>query len=124
LKENKNIREVGPQVDIRPFLSISDVLVLPTYREGLPTVLMEAAAMDVPVIASDIIGCNNVVVANENGVFVTSKDEKSLMEKMELMYNNTDLRHSIQSVTRKSIAERFEQEKVWEALLEKYSNPQ
>lgn len=122
LLNNPNIRFVGIQGDVRPFLAISDTLVLPSYREGFGIVLMEAAAMGVPSIASNIIGCNNVVIEGENGLFCNSKDVSSLLEVMEKVYLDTDIRIHIKSVTRQSIADRFEQKKVWEALLKEYQS--
>lgn len=119
---NPHIRFVGIQADVRPFLSISDTLVLPSYREGLGVVLLEAAAMGVPCIASNVIRCNNVVIEGENGLFCNPKDVRSLIEIMEKIYLDTDLRIHIKSVTRQSIANRFEQKKVWEALLKEYQS--
>ncbi|MDR2917486.1 MAG: glycosyltransferase family 4 protein [Tannerella sp.] len=121
IKENKSIHYFGLQKDIRPYLALSDTLVLPTYREGFGMVLLEAAAMGVPTIASDIIGCNNVVIEGENGLLVKPKDKESLLEKMELMYNNEQLRHTLKNNTRESACRRFEQKMVWNALLEEYT---
>ncbi len=120
LKRNKSIYHFGYQKDIRPYLAVSDTLVLPSYREGFGMVLLEAAAMGVPTIASDIIGCNNVVIEGENGLFVTPKDKDSLLEKMELLYNDEQLRHTLKNNTRESAYKRFEQKMVWSALLEEY----
>ncbi|OCW95421.1 hypothetical protein A9168_01810 [Macellibacteroides sp. HH-ZS] len=110
----------GFQKDIRPYLSISDALLLPSYREGFGMVLMEAAAMGVPSIASDIIGCNNVLIEGENGLFVRPHDVASLVEAMERIYTDKTLRDHIRNVTRRSIAARFEQKMVWQAYLNNY----
>ena len=120
LKNNSKITLKDQQKDIRPFLSISDVLVLPSYREGLGVVLMEAAAMGVPVITSNIIGCNNVVENEVNGIFVNPKDKFDLIEKMENVLNNTRLLDKMKRLTTKSIEERFNQKIVWDAFLKEY----
>lgn len=122
LTTNKNIYKVGFQKDIRPFLGVSNTLVLPSYREGFGLVLMEAGAMGVPCIASDIIGCNNVIIEKVNGILIEAKNERSLLHAMELMYKDDTLRNSIQNLTRNSIIDRFEQEHVWNAYLQVYKN--
>lgn len=120
LNLNPSICFAGFQPDIRPFLAVSNALLLPSYREGFGMVLMEAAAMRVPCIASNIIGCNNVVIEGENGLFVKPRDVDSLIQAMERMYTDSELRNHIRAVTRRSIAQRFEQKMVWEAYLNNY----
>ncbi|MBQ9254228.1 MAG: glycosyltransferase family 4 protein [Bacteroidales bacterium] len=79
---NHRIHVVGRQNDVRPYLAASDAFVLPSYREGVGMVLLEANAMDVPCIATDIIGCNDVVVPGVNGELVEPRNEAVLYEKM------------------------------------------
>lgn len=64
---------------MRPWLAASDVLVFPSYREGFPNVVIEAGAMDLPSIVSDINGCNEIIVDGENGIIVPSKMPKHYM---------------------------------------------
>lgn len=82
ISKNKYIHAVGRQNDVRPYLAASDALVLPSYREGVGMVLLEANAMDVPCIASDIIGCNDVVTEGVNGELVQPKNVEALYRKM------------------------------------------
>lgn len=120
LDHNPNIVYMGFQTDVRPILAISNVLVLPSYREGLGMVLLEAGAMNVPCIASDIIGCNDVIVEGVNGLLVKARDTDSLFIAMEKLFEDQVLRAQIIKVTRKSILERFEQKKIWNAFLNEY----
>lgn len=82
LRDNKQIHAVGRQSDVRPYLAASNAFVLPSYREGVGMVLLEANAMDVPCIASDIIGCHDVVTEDMNGELVKPRDTDALYQKM------------------------------------------
>lgn len=82
IKGNNHIHAVGRQSDVRPYLAASDAFVLPSYREGVGMVLLEANAMDVPCIASDIIGCNDVVTVGVNGELVQPRCTDALYQKM------------------------------------------
>src|SRR5690606_35400329 len=62
IENDKNILAVGFQSDVRPYLAISNALVFPSYREGFPNVVMQAGAMGLPAIVSDINGCNEIIV--------------------------------------------------------------
>jgi len=70
------------QKDIRSFISSADCVVLPSYREGTPKTLLEAAAMAKPLIATDVPGCREVVNDGENGFLCEVKNEKDLADKM------------------------------------------
>lgn len=120
LEHNPNIVYMDFQTDVRPVLAISNVLVLPSYREGLGMVLLEAGAMNVPCIASDIIGCNDVVIEGINGLLVKAKDIDSLFITMEKLFKDRELREQIIRSTRESILQRFEQKKIWSAFLNEY----
>ena len=76
---------LGDTDDVRPFLEESDCVVLPSYREGLPRTLLEAAAMAVPMIASDVPGCRDVVTDRENGFLCQARSAESLASAMEEM---------------------------------------
>ena len=73
------------KADVRPFLEMADVLVLPSYREGLPRAVLEAMAMQKPVIVTNVPGCNALVKHQENGFLVTAKDPESLLIAMQNM---------------------------------------
>jgi glycosyltransferase involved in cell wall biosynthesis len=71
--------------DVRPHLIQADCVVLPSYREGAPRSLMEAAAMGRPIITTDTVGCRDVVVDNETGLLCRVRDAVDLSEKLETM---------------------------------------
>lgn len=86
IEQNTRIHAVGRQSDVRPYLAACDAFVLPSYREGVGMVLLEANAMGVPCIASDIIGCHDVIMPNINGELVKPCDAQALYEKMKEWY--------------------------------------
>lgn len=69
--------------DVRPFLEKSDCIVLPSYREGLPKVIIEAMAMALPVITTNTAGCRETTIENENGFLVPTADINALITAME-----------------------------------------
>ena len=76
---------LGYTYDVRPFIAASDCIVLPSYREGNANVLMQGASMEKPLLASDVVGCNNLVVDGETGFLFEVKNVDDLADKMEKM---------------------------------------
>ena len=114
------IEMVGYQKDVRPFLLASDVLVLPSYREGFPNVVMQAGAMGLPCIVTDINGCNEIIVPNENGMIIPPKNEEALYGAMKYAVEHSREMKKMGERARPLIVNRFEQHIVWEALLVEY----
>lgn len=120
INSNENIISVGWQSDVRPYFAISDALVFPSYREGFPNVVMQAGAMGIPSIVTNINGCNEIIIDNENGVIIPPKNEKRLYDAMLLFLNNPNEVERMANNSRKLIVGRYEQSVVWNALLEEY----
>jgi glycosyltransferase involved in cell wall biosynthesis len=79
------IEYLGTTSDVRPHINDADCVVLPSYREGTPRALLEAASCAKPIIATNVPGCNNVVVDNYNGLLCKLKDAGDLADKMKQM---------------------------------------
>jgi glycosyltransferase involved in cell wall biosynthesis len=79
------IEYLGTTDNVREFIERADCVVLPSYREGTPRTLLEAASSCKPIIATDVPGCNHVVVHDYNGLLCKLKDSDDLAEKMERM---------------------------------------
>jgi glycosyltransferase involved in cell wall biosynthesis len=79
------IEYLGTTNDVRKFIQHADCIVLPSYREGTPRTLLEAASSSKPIIATDVPGCNHVVTNNYNGLLCKLKDADDLAEKMKQM---------------------------------------
>jgi glycosyltransferase involved in cell wall biosynthesis len=79
------VRYLGSADDVRPYLAQADCVVLPSYREGCPRSLLEAAGMAIPLIASDTNGCRDVVSDSENGYLCQLRDAADLARQMRKM---------------------------------------
>lgn len=81
--ESSALEYLGEAADVRPYLANAHVVVLPSWREGLPTSLMEAMSMGRPIVATDVPGCREVVDNGENGFLVRLHDPDDLASAME-----------------------------------------
>lgn len=122
INENKAIIDVGFQRDIRPFLTISNVLTFPSYREGFPNVVMQASCMSLPCIVTNINGCNEIIEDDVNGIIIPVKDVAALESAMQHLKANPEKIEAMKPFTRKRIKERYQQEFVWNELLKLYKN--
>ena len=120
INQNKDIISVGFQQDVRSFFAIADALIFPSYREGFPNVVMQAGAMGLPSIVSDINGCNEIIIEGENGLIIPSKNVEKLKEKMLTLAKDKNLYTKLKGNSRRMIENRYEQSVVWNALLEEY----
>ncbi len=119
IEECEAIDAVGEQQDVRPWFAASDVAVLASYREGFPNVVIEAGAMGLPQIVTDINGAREIIIEGENGTIVPPKSTNALYEAMKRMLN-ADYRNSLAKNARKLIASRYEQRFVRQCLYDFY----
>jgi glycosyltransferase involved in cell wall biosynthesis len=115
------VHALGFMNDIRPALRASNVLVLPSYREGFPNSVLQAASMEIPVIASDINGCNEVIEPGLNGWLVPPRNSLALRDAMsEAMQTPFEMLLSMGQQARSRIEQRFEQRHHWMRMLQFY----
>ncbi|QGZ30561.1 glycosyltransferase family 4 protein [Stutzerimonas stutzeri] len=118
IEADKRIHMLGFQVDVRPILYLADILVLPSYREGFPNVILQAGAMELPVIASDISGCNEVIESFKNGWLIPPKDIVALAEAMQVAINTPrNIREHMGAFARNIIENKFERRAHWNRML-------
>jgi glycosyltransferase involved in cell wall biosynthesis len=122
IENNANIISVGYQKDVRPYLAISNCLVFPSYREGFPNVVMQAGAMGLPSIVTDINGCNEIIVEGENGIIIPVKNKEVITNKMRELSESASFYQQLQKNARNMITDRYEQKVVWRALLTEYKS--
>ncbi|APR99604.1 glycosyltransferase family 4 protein [Pajaroellobacter abortibovis] len=110
-----------PHTDIpEQYYAIFDLFVLPSYREGFPNVLNEAAAMQLPIVTSNAIGCTDAVEHEVTGTVVPIGDTISLTQAIEKYLNNHNLRREHGIAGRKRVERLFAQKPIWEALEQLY----
>lgn len=115
-----NVRVLGYQSDLAKIFSRSHIVVLPSYREGLPKVLIEAAACARPVVTSDVPGCRDAIIAGETGLLVPVKDAEALAIAIEKLVSNAELRHEMGRAGRKWAEREFAIENVVKVHLDVY----
>lgn len=120
IESNPNIISVGFQKDVRPYFSISQVLVFPSYREGFPNVVMQAGAMGLPAIVSNINGCNEIIKEGVNGKIIPVKNIEAIELALLEFIDDPSYYNRVKMNARSMITERYEQRVVWNALLDEY----
>lgn len=125
MHNHPRIHFLGFQQDVRPFYSASDALVFPSYREGFPNVVLQAGAMGLPSIVTDINGSNEIIIDGVNGKIIPAQNEDALYQMMKffVVNKNNEVKEWAANA-RSMIEERFEQKKVWTAMLNKYQSLQ
>ncbi len=98
------------------------IVCLPSLREGLPTVLIEAAAAGRPIVASDVPGCREVVEHGKNGLLVPPDDPAALADALALLAADPALRHNMGAAGRVIAEDRFANQRIIAATLEVYSD--
>ena len=114
------VRWLGEVADVRDAISAADVVVLPSYREGTPRSLLEAAAMRKPLITTDAVGCREAVDDGVNGLLVPVRDSEALADAMITLYNDPDLRRRMGDAGRDKMVRQFEEKQVIAKVLARY----
>ena len=120
IRQSSNIIEAGYQEDVRPWLSASHAFVLPSYREGFPNVVMQAACMELPCIVSDINGCNEMVLYGKTGLIVPPKNIQALSQAMKTLIDHHERSNEMGKAARQFVSANFEQQAIWNELLKEY----
>ena len=120
IDSHPKIEAVGQQNDVRPYYAASDCFVFPSYREGFPNTVIEAGAMGLPSIVTDINGSREIIKDGVNGLIVPSKDTAALYDAMEKMLTDDALRSELASQARGLVASRYEQGFVRQCLKDFY----
>lgn len=110
IADNDGIEAVGVKrgEDLLAYYAAADCFVFPSYREGFPNTVLEAGAMGLPSIVTDINGSREIIIDGYNGVIIPPKDDHALYEAMNEMLENTEKRKEMATNARPLIAQRFE----------------
>lgn len=122
IEENSNIEACGPRYgdDLLVDYMKSDCFVMPSYREGFPNTVMEAGAMGLPSVVTDINGSREIIINGENGIIVPSRNPVALYEAMKQMVSDVSARERMAANARPLIESRFEKSFVQGCLIEFY----
>jgi glycosyltransferase involved in cell wall biosynthesis/ribosomal protein S18 acetylase RimI-like enzyme len=111
---------LGMRTDMADLYSAMDLLVLPSHREGFPRAAMEAAATGLPVIATDIRGCRQVVEDGTNGILVPVRDGEALAEAIRRLGDDPEMMHRMGEASRSRAVEHFDEQRVVEKVMGAY----
>ncbi|MBX2816120.1 MAG: glycosyltransferase family 4 protein [Saprospiraceae bacterium] len=120
LANNPAVMFTGYHEDVRPFYALADAFAFPSQREGLPNVLLQAGAMELPIVCSDILGNTDVIEDGVNGVLVQAQSVEDTVRGMRLLLEDKDLRIQLASTVRETIASRYDRKALLKAYLEEY----
>lgn len=122
INSTPSIKAVGPQYgdDLLAYYAASDCFVFPSYREGFPNTVLEAGAMGLPCIVTDINGSRDIIMEGKNGTIIPAKDTDALFKVMERILVDENWRKDMSINARQIIMERFEQGFVQKCLLDFY----
>lgn len=120
IERDEGIVSTGSLGDTAPAYALMDVLALPTYREGFPNVPLEAAAMELPVVATRVTGCVDAVVDGVTGTLVPPRDAEALAEATGRYLSAPGLCRRHGRAGRERVLREFRQERVWTALYDEY----
>ncbi len=120
IKRDGTVRVYGFCEDMAALFRQSHVIVLPSYREGLPKVLIEAAACGRPVVTSDVAGCRHVVIPNSSGLLVPVKDSNAIAQAIQRFVNDKDLRTQFGLAGRALAEQRFGEEQIGITYMQLY----
>lgn len=123
IDKNPSIEYVGPKYgdELLAYYAAADCFVFPSYREGFPNTVLEAGAMGLPSIVTDINGSREIIRQDENGVIIPSKNVNALFDAMLNMVRDKAARERMAGNARRMVAERFEQGFVRQCLLDFYN---
>ena len=120
IEQHPNIIWYDWQSDVRPFYKLMDIFVFPSFREGFGVSLIEALSMEVPVICSDISGCDEIIKHDETGILVRNFSIDSLAEAMISLMDNKKKRLKLAKKGRSEVIRKYKRTKVWENTIAAY----
>ena len=119
-EEEGDVMLLGQVEDMAGLLKRVDIVVLPSYREGLPRILIEAGACALPIVTTDVPGCREVVEDGVNGFLVPPRDVVVLSEKIEMLLDSYSLRRKFGEAGREKILNQFDEGIVLPATAKTY----
>ena len=121
LIRNKNIYFLGKCNNMPEIYRNMDIVVLPSWREGLSKTLLEAAAMSMPIITTNVPGCRDIIKNNFSGLVVTMKSKEKLKSALKILLNDNKLATKLGRNARKIVSEKYEVQNINNQILKVYN---
>ena len=122
VKIKDNLIFLGKIDNVRDILALTDIFVLPSYREGMPITILEAMSMEKPVIATDVPGCREVVRPEVNGLLVEPRSVPSLLAAAERLIADKELRTKMGENGRRIVLEEYSNKIILEQFIKLYGS--
>ncbi len=122
LESHQRVILAGPVNDPAPYYAIADILVLPSHREGLPTVVLEGHAAGKPVIGAAATGIVDLLVDGETGLLFPVGDASALADAITRLIDDKALARKLADAGQEQVKRKFRQELIWAALRQEYLN--
>ena len=120
LKSHPRIHRVGMTATPEKFLAAADIFCLPSYREGFGSVVIEAAAMELPAVVTRVTGLVDAVIEGVTGLITPPKDIDRLAATLQILIGSKDLRHSLGQAARQRVVRDFDAQIINEAVVAEY----
>lgn len=122
INKHPKVIRLGWQETLLPCYSALDIFCLPSYREGFPQSLIEAQAMQVAVITTNIVGAREAIVNNQTGLLVEPKNDQQLCTAIDKLVDNPQLRKELAKNGRERVIKMFGRKEFLQAMTEYYLN--
>jgi len=120
IENHQRIHHLPWREEPAPVYTLADIFAFPSYREGFGNVAMEAAAMELPVVASDIMGVREAVQKDSTGLLIPPAEVDALYLALKRLIDAPDLRHQLAQNGRRRMEKEFRQELIWQGTLEMF----
>jgi glycosyltransferase involved in cell wall biosynthesis len=120
IEANPQIIHLGYKNDIRPYLALSNLFVFPSYREGMPNVVLQAGCFDLPCIVTDIPGSNEIIKDGYNGLIVKTKSAEALVTAINYLIENDEVRKGMGNCARNEVTRKYDRKIILGELKNEY----
>lgn len=122
IETNRAVIHINWTDDVKYYMSLSDYFIFPSHREGFPNVLLQAGAMELPIICSRIAGNIDIVTQNDTGLIFDTGNEQQIQDLVEQALNNPELGNTMAKKLQQVIQEDYRRENIWQNILEAYKS--
>ena len=121
INTHPNIYRADWSFEVENYFAMADIFAFPSHREGFGNVAIEASAMELPIVAFDVVGCRESIVDKETGLLSKPLDVNDFYENLKLLLENKKLRNDLGQNGRKRVEKEFDSFYIWNELIKKYN---